>query len=77
MVILFPLNNDFLQVKQMIYVLIYFMHLYLRYSLTSTSFTIRMVAKWYQRVVSDTNLSDIREGSQIHRPPFYTQIASL
>ena len=28
------------------------MHLYLRYSLISASFTVRMVAEWYQSVVS-------------------------
>jgi len=36
----------------MIYVSVYFMHLYLRYSLISASFTVRMVAEWYQSVVS-------------------------
>ena len=50
---LFPLNNAFLYVKQIIYVLVYFMYSYLRFSLISTTFTIRMVAKWYQRMVSE------------------------
>ena len=52
---LFPLGNESLHVKQMIYVLIYSMHLYLRYSLTSIAFTVRMVAKCYQRMVSLKN----------------------
>ncbi len=50
--LLFPLGNEFLYVKQFIYVLIHFMSLYLRFSFTSTTFIICMVSKWYQKVVA-------------------------
>ena len=73
-VILFPLGNEFLHVKQIIYVLVYFMYSYLQFSLTSAASAIRMAAKWYQKVVSrhsiilDRHLSclhEIGDGKQI------------
>ena len=39
---LFPLGNEFLHVKQILCVLVYFMCFYLRFSFSSTTFTFRM-----------------------------------